>query len=186
MITDIFEKNMILESERLLLRPLEESDVSDLYEIFSDKLVMKYYDLLPFENISEAQKQIAIFRKCLSEKNMLRWGIILKENKKLMGTCGFFAFSEKHQKAEIGYELHRDYWHCGIMTEALEMILNFIFTSSEINRVEAFVEIPNTASQKLLEKIGFTKEGVLRQYEKCRGNLIDIIIYGYLRSDGRF
>ncbi|MDE5737339.1 MAG: GNAT family N-acetyltransferase, partial [Oscillospiraceae bacterium] len=81
---------------------------------------------------------------------------------------------------------NRNYWNRGFMTEALEMILKFIFINSEINRIEAFVEIPNVASQKLLQKLGFTKEGTLRQYEKCRGNLIDIIIYGYLRKDGKF
>lgn len=186
MITDIFNKNSILESDRLLLRPLKESDVSDLYEIFSDKVVMQYYDLSPFESISEAEKQVRIFQKCLSEKSMLRWGIELKSNHKLIGTCGFFAFSEDAKKAEMGYELNRNYWNSGIMTEALEMILKFIFAYSEVNRIEAFVEVPNTASQKLLHKLGFIKEGVLRQYERCRGNLIDIIIYGYLRGDGKF
>ncbi len=186
MIIVIFEKDIIMESNRLLLRPLEKSDVLDLYEIFSDKLVMKYYDLLPFESISEAEKQINIFRKCLSEKSMLRWGIELKSNHKLIGTCGFFAFSEDAKKAEMGYELNRNYWNSGIMTEALEIILKFIFTNSEINRIEAFVEVPNTSSQKLLHKLGFTKEGILRQYEKCRNNLTDIIIYGYLRGDDKF
>ena len=63
-----------------------------------------------------------------------------------MRTCGFFAFSENAKKAEIGYELNRNYWHSGFTSEALEMILKFIFINSEINRIEAFVEIPNIAS----------------------------------------
>lgn len=183
MIKDLFDKNLILESERLLLRPIKESDADDIFEIFSDKEVMKYYDLLPFSSINDAVNQVEIFRKCLSEKTMMRWGIELKENGKLIGTCGFFAFSEENMKAEMGYELNREYWNKGIMSEALKMIIDFIFRETDINRVEAYVEPMNTASLKLLESLGFTKEGLLRQYEVCRGNLIDITIWGLLRND---
>lgn len=69
------------------------------------------------------------------------------------------------------------------MSEALSAALAFLFRESSVNRVEAFIEPPNTASQKLAQKLGFTKEGTLRQYERCRGELIDICVYGLLRSD---
>ncbi len=183
MIKDLFDKNLMIESERLLLRPVRESDADDIFEIFSNKEVMKYYDLLPFNSISDATNQVDIFRKCLEEKTMIRWGIELKENKKLIGTCGFFAFSEESLKAEMGYELNRNYWNRGIMSEALKMITDFIFHKTEINRIEAYVEPLNTASMKLLESLGFTKEGLLRQYELCRGQLIDITIWCLLRED---
>ena len=183
MIKDLFDKNLILESERLLLRPIKESDADDIFEIFSDKEVMKYYDLLPFSSINDAVNQVGIFRECLSEKTMIRWGIELKESNKLIGTCGFFAFSEESLKAEMGYELNSKYWNKGVMSEALKMIMDFIFKETDINRIEAYVEPMNTSSLKLLESLGFTKEGLLRQYELCRGQLIDITIWGLLRSD---
>ena len=183
MIKDLFDKNLILESERLLLRPIKKSDTDDIFEIFSDIEVMKYYDLLPFLTKDDAINQVEVFRKCLSEKTMIRWGIELKESGKLIGTCGFFAFSEESLKAEMGYELNREYWNKGIMSEALKMIMDFIFRETDINRIEAYVEPMNTASLKLLESLGFTKEGLLRQYELCRGGLIDITIWGLLRSD---
>ena len=183
MVKDLFDKNLILESDRLLLRPIKESDADDIFEIFSDKEVMRYYDLLPFSSINDAVNQVDIFRKCLSEKTMIRWGIELKESGKLIGTCGFFAFSEESLKAEMGYELNSNYWNRGIMSEALKIIIDFIFRETDINRIEAYVEPMNTASSKLLESLGFTKEGLLRQYELCRGGLIDITIWGLLRTD---
>ena len=183
MIKDLFDKNLILESERLLLRPIKESDADDIFEIFSDKEVMKYYDLLPFSSINDAVNQVGVFRECLSEKTMIRWGIELKESNKLIGTCGFFAFSEESLKAEMGYELNSKYWNKGVMSEALKMIMDFIFKETDINRIEACVEPMNTSSLKLLESLGFTKEGLLRQYELCRDQLIDITIWGLLRSD---
>lgn len=183
MLRDLFDKNLILESERLLLRPIKESDTDDIFEIFSDIEVMKYYDLLPFLTKDDAINQVEVFRKCLSEKTMVRWGIELKETGKLIGTCGFFAFSEESLKAEMGYELNRKYWNHGIMSESLKMIMDFIFRETDINRIEAYVEPMNTASLKLLENLGFTKEGLLRQYELCRDQLIDITIWGLLRSD---
>ena len=71
------------------------------------------------------------------------------------------------------------------MTEALQAAVAYIFRECNINRIEAFVEPLNIASQKTLEKLGFTKEGTLRSYERCRGELIDICIFSCLRSDGR-
>ena len=186
MIKDIFDKNILIQTKRLLLRPLTQSDAQDIFEIFSDKQVMKYYDLLPFKNIERASRQIDFFIKGFEERSMIRWGIELKENSKLIGTCGFFALNEDVSKAEIGYELNRSYQGRGYMTEALDAILRFIFSETDINRVEAYIEPPNIASQKTAEKVGFTKEGTLRQYEMCRGERIDICVYGCLRSDVRY
>ena len=186
MLTDIFKKNMLINTQRLLLRPLFQSDAQDIYEIFSDKQVMKYYDLLPFESLERAKQQVEFFTQGFEQKTMLRWGIEYKDNSKLIGTCGFFAFNEDVKKAELGYELNSSYHGKGLMTEALGAILSHIFTQTDINRVEAYVEPPNIASQKTLEKLGFTKEGTLRQFERCRGELIDICVYGCLRSDGKY
>lgn len=186
MITDIFKKNMLINTERLLLRPLVQSDAQDIYEIFSDKQVMKYYDLLPFESLERAKQQVELFTQGFEQKKMLRWGIEYKDNSKLIGTCGFFAFNEDARKAELGYELNSIYQGRGLMSEALGAILRYIFAETDINRVEAYVEPLNIASRKTLEKLGFTKEGTLRQYERCRGEIIDICVYGCLRSDGKY
>lgn len=186
MLRDIFDKPMTFETDRLRLRLLTQQDTRDIYEIFSDRQVMKYYDLSPFESLERAKEQIDLFTNGFEQRTMLRWGIELKDGGKLIGTCGFFAFNEDALKAELGYELNSSYHGKGLMSEALDAVLGFIFRESGINRVEAFVEPQNTASQKLLGKLGFTKEGTLRSYERCRGDLIDITIFGLLRSDSKY
>ena len=166
-----------------MLRQLEERDAEDVFEIFSDGEVMRYYDLLPFKNLEEARRQTRFFMQALKDRTMIRWGIVLKENGKLVGTCGLFAFSDDDKKAELGYELNRNFQHRGIMSEAVALVLDFAFSSSDINRIEAFIEIPNTASQALAGKLGFVKEGEMRDYELCRGKLIDITLWALLRCD---
>ena len=186
MFEKLFKNSILITTDRLVLRPVLQGDAQDLYEIFSDRQVMKYYDLSPFESLERAKEQIDLFTNGFEQRTMLRWGIELKDGGKLIGTCGFFAFNEDALKAELGYELNSSYHGKGLMSEALDAVLGFIFRESGINRVEAFVEPQNTASQKLLEKLGFTKEGTLRSYERCRGDLIDITIFGLLRSDSKY
>ena len=183
MIKELFGKKLSIESERLYLRPIKKSDAEDLYEIFSDSDVMRYYDLLPFKSMDEAKRQADFFMQGLKNKTMVRWGIELKESKKLVGTCGFFSFSKDDKKAEMGYELNKNFQGQGIMSEAIRLILDFIFSATDINRIEAFIEPPNLASQNLVKKIGFVKEADLREYELCRGSLIDISLWALLRAD---
>ncbi len=119
MLTDIFEKDTLLETSRLRLRKITTADTQDIFEIFSDRQVMKYYDLLPFESIQRAREQAEFFEKSFEGKTMLRWGLELKESCKLIGTCGIFNFNESALKAELGYELGSAYQSAGLMSEAL-------------------------------------------------------------------
>lgn len=186
MINDIFDEPLVIECDNIRLRPIREEDADDLYEIFSDDQVMKYYDLMPLKNRDEADSLVRMFIRSLKDRSMVRWGIEEKSSGKLIGTCGFFCISELNKKAELGYELRRDRWGMGIMSEALSAAMRFIFTKTDINRVEAFAEVPNVASMKLLDKLGFVNEGTLRQYERCRNALIDVTIWSYLRIDGKY
>ena len=181
MLTDIFDEDMIMRSDRLILRPLERRDVGDFYEIFSDREVMRYYDVLPLESIGQAEEMLDGFLAARADRTMLRWGIEYRG--KMVGTCGFFNFKDDCKKAEMGYDLNLSFHRMGIMSEALAMILDFIYDKTDINRVEAWVEPQNAASAGVLAKLGFTHEGTLRQYEYCRDEVIDIMVWGMLRSD---
>ena len=181
---ELFLNYQELQSERLLLRKLAGQDVSDVFEIYSDPEVMLYFDdRYAFEELSEAEQMISGYNNAIRDKNGMRWGIVLKENGKLIGTCGFHAISDYHKRIEIGYDLNRNYWRNGYMSEALSLIIDHAYNNSEVNRIEAFVETPNKASRSLLEKLGFRTEGTLREHEMCRGKLIDIQLLGLLRKD---
>lgn len=184
MIKELFLNFKDLQSERLLLRKITGKDIPDIFEIYSNREVMLYFDdRYAFEDIAEAEQMVSDYENAMQDQNGMRWGIILKDDGKLIGTCGFHALSDYHKRIEIGYDLNRGYWGKGIMTEALSLIIDYAFEKSEVNRIEAFVEPPNTASGALLEKLGFSMEGILREHEMCRGKMTDIQLFSLLRKE---
>ena len=183
---ELFRSYTELQSERLLLRNLTGRDVSDVFEIYSDPEVMLYFDdRYAFRELSEAEQMISGYHNAIRDGTGMRWGIVLKESGKLIGTCGFHAISDYHKRIEVGYDLNRSFWGNGFMSEALSLMIDHAYNHSDVNRIEAYVETPNKASRSLLEKLGFRMEGILREHEMCRGNLIDIQILSLLRKDWR-
>ncbi|MCV2504066.1 MAG: GNAT family N-acetyltransferase, partial [Neisseriaceae bacterium] len=113
-------------------------------------------------------------------KRAIRWGIVLKENNQVIGTCGYHNFQEEHSRAEIGYDLNPDYWQKGYMTEAITAIQKYGFKKLKLHRIEAFIFPDNLASRKLLEKVGLQSEGVLRDYFFEKGRFVDGEIFSIL------
>jgi [ribosomal protein S5]-alanine N-acetyltransferase len=153
-----------LETERLRLVEITPIHAVSLFEILSLDEVTKYYGTARFTSIEEAKKLIDMFQKGYYEKRSMRWGIILKENDQFIGTLGLNGLQLKNKKAEIGYEIHPSYWRKGYTSEAIKEVLRYSYLELELNRIGAVVYLENEASSKLLEKLGFKKEGVLRDY----------------------
>ena len=112
----------------------------------------------------------------------VRWGISIKGQDSIIGTIGFNNFIKGH-RASIGYDLQHKQWNRGFLTEALNEIVNFGFTALEANRIEAEVMQGNLASERVLEKAGFKKEGILRQWMLWNGNYYDMTMYSLLKTD---
>lgn len=144
---------------------------------------MKYYGLAPFKTINEALNEILWYQSILNEQTGIRWGITLKGKDKVIGSCGFLNGVPEHYRTEIGYELSRDYWGHGIAGEALEAVIRYGFKYLKFQRIEALVEPPNIPSQKLIEKHGFIREGLLRNYEFTCGKFDDLYMYSLLKQD---
>ncbi|RAS75318.1 GNAT family N-acetyltransferase [Priestia endophytica] len=172
-----------IETNRLLLREIVKDDANDILKYLSDEEVMKYYGLAPFKTINEALNEILWYQSILNEQTGIRWGITLKGKDKVIGSCGFLNRVPKHYRTEIGYELSRDYWGHGIASEALEAVIRYGFKYLKFQRVEALVEPPNIPSQKLIEKHGFIREGLLRNYEFTCGKFDDLYMYSLLKQD---
>ena len=172
-----------LETENLLLRQVDQSDAKDIYQHFSDENILKYHDLEAFTNIEQARKIIASFYERFHGNQMVRWGIAKKEDNIIIGTCGYHNWLQKSFQAEIGYELSQAYWRKGIMTEALTAIIKFGFEKMELNRIAATVMLGNTASMKLLEKLGFIEEGILREYGFWKGEFHDLKMFALLKKE---
>jgi [ribosomal protein S5]-alanine N-acetyltransferase len=129
--------------------------------------------------MDEIQWYETIFR----EKTGIRWGIALKGNNRIIGSCGLHNIRRQHHRAEIGSEIHKDYWGQRIASEAFNSVLKYGFENMQLNRIEGLIEPDNIASQRLSEKHGFIREGLLRQYEYTSGKFDDLYMYSLLKED---
>jgi [ribosomal protein S5]-alanine N-acetyltransferase len=173
----------IIETERLLLRKPEADDIPKLYSIFSNPETTRFYDVEPFRSVSEAEDLLESLLWRYSMEKQIRWAICWKEDKTLLGTCGYHAVEKLHHKAEIGYELHPEAWGKGVMSEALDAIIRYGFICMDLNRIEAVYLPENAASKKLLEKKGFKIEGLLRKRFVHRGVYEDAVTSALLQEE---
>jgi [ribosomal protein S5]-alanine N-acetyltransferase len=176
------EKFPILNTERLDLIEIKQSHLGDLYKLFEDENVTRYYNLLPLKNEQEAQKYIDWFQTRFKDKLGIRWGIAIKGQQNIIGTVGFNNFSKRH-RANIGYDLQTEFWNNGFITEALKTVINFGFNELEINRIEAEVMQGNIISEKVLNKLNFKNEGVLREWMFWNERHYDMTMFSLLRTD---
>jgi [ribosomal protein S5]-alanine N-acetyltransferase len=155
-----------IETARLLLRPLAAGDLDFVFQHFSDPKVGRYLvDEEPLTTWAQAQ-EIVDFYVSPGARTYNRWVIVRKLDGQAIGTCGFHRWSKQHNHAEVGYDLTPPAWGQGIMTEAMTAVRDHGFARLKLNRIEALVHPDNAPSIRLLERLGFQKEGLLRQY--CR------------------
>jgi len=180
-----------IEAERISLRSIEESDLDQLYAIFADPKVMRYWSTLPLESIEEARTLLEEIQTGNQQRTMLKWGVALKETDIMIGTVTLFHLEPSQGRAEIGYAQARAYWGHGYIHEALQSLLTYAFEEMKLRRVEADVDPRNGASIKTLERLGFQKEGFLRERWHVGGEIQDALFYGllereWLRPVGKF
>lgn len=173
----------ILKTERLILRQIEKSDANSILNYMSDKDVMRYYGLDPFQTVEDALEEIIWYHSTFYKKTGIRWGITLKDENIVIGSCGFLNIVAQHYRTEIGYELSKSFWGLGIASEALNAIIAYGFKHLGLQRIEALIEPLNLPSQKLAERQGFIREGLLRNYEFTGGKFDDLYMYSMLRRD---
>jgi len=175
----------MLETERLFLRPLTLDDTDFVFRHFSDPLVARY--LLDEPPVASPEEARAIIRFYLEPegKNRNRWGVLRKADQRLIGTCGFHKWDKAHRRVEIGYDLSPDCWGQGYMTEALRAAIDNAFTRMNLYRIDALVHVENTGSNRILQKLGFRLEGVLRGYFCWQDTFHDHNFFGLLRDEWR-
>lgn len=168
----------------LRLRALRVADAEHLYAIFSDEQVTEHYDLDTFSDPRQALELIERFKGRYANRIGLRWAIVRKESPDtVLGTCGYNLWIQPSSRAVLGFDLKRRHWRQGIMSQALQATLAFGFGPMDLNRVEALSFTQNTASRRLLEKLGFSCDGVLREYELVKGRFVDMAMYSLLRRE---
>ncbi len=162
-----------LETRRLLLRQATQEDVEAIFAVFSEPKVTQFHDLDTFTHLDEASKVIERRAKGFESGRGIRWAIIHKPSNSLIGSCGFTWLKEINA-AEVGYELKSQFWRQGIMSEALSAILQYGFNSREIQFVIAEIMLENLASRRLLEKLCFQSQGILKKRGFWKGKHHDL------------
>ncbi|MDI1324195.1 MAG: GNAT family protein [Algoriphagus sp.] len=174
-----------LKTERLDLIQIRQSHLDDFFNLFKDERVAKFYNIIPFNEKKEAQLYLDLFEFRFKRKTGIRWGIALKGEESIIGTIGFNNFQKNHS-GNLGFDLQFEYWNKGLISEALKEIIKYGFQQLEINRMEADVQLGNIGSEKVLEKLGFRKEGILRDWMYWNGNHYDMTMFSLLKRDFEF
>jgi len=173
-----------LETDRLVLRELRMEDADFLFNQWSDPCVTQFMcDQEPLQTREQADAFLRPFQTPEDNPFIKWWGIGRKPGGNLIGTCGFFRWDGQHHRAEIGYDLHPDTWGRGLMPEAIHALIRYGFSEMNLNRIEATVHDKNFRSQRVLGKLGFKQEGVLREYYCRKGIYNNQIQYSLLKRE---
>lgn len=181
----LFNQLPILKSNRFTLKKIEEQHLDEVFEIYSNDHVFAYCGIIPKHNKEIVKNMIGHFERDYLKKSRIKWGIFANDNPDhLLGIIEAFDFQQKVNMVTIGYFLSEAHWGKGIATEAVNILLHFLFMDVNVNRIQAEVMPPNETSKKVLLKNGFTKEGTLRQATLWSGKgIVDLEIYGMLKED---
>jgi [ribosomal protein S5]-alanine N-acetyltransferase len=173
-----------LDGARVGLRALRASDADDLFALQSDPRVMRYWSHPPWTERAQAVERIALLERDRATSEFYPWVLTLSDAR-LIGTISLFAINRAQYRGEIGYALAAGQWGNGYASEALRLAIGFAFGSLPLRRLEADVDPRNAASCRLVERVGFVREGLLRERWHVAGEVTDSAIYGLLRSDCR-
>lgn len=172
-----------LEGRRLVLRAPDERDVDRLYALFSDPAVMRYWSRPPMTERAEAEALLARWLDGVALREALTWVIASPEADAAIGTCTLFRFEPRHRRAEIGYSLRSELWGRGLAGEAMTLLLDWTFPALGLHRVEADVDPRNEGSRRLLLRLGFRSEGLLRERYFVGDEVSDTELFGLLASE---
>lgn len=180
---NIVEKYPVLLTERLRLRPLKLDDVSDVFEYASNPVIATYTVWEPHKTIQDSTLFVQSVLNQYEKVGMAAYGVELKAEARIIGTCGFIMYDELNHKAELAYALSPKYWGKGFALEAAEVWVQFGFEQLGLNRIEAGCHAENDSSERVMKRIGMRYEGTLRKDMFVKGAYRDTKVYAILREE---
>ena len=173
-----------LTTERLSLRPLEMADAKDLYSYRSDRFINRYQGWIPAV-IEDAEQFISTRVSPVINVNRtwFQFAVVLKSTGKVIGDIGLFFFDEDNMQVELGCTLDSRYHGSGYATEALRMVIGFLFGTLDKHRLIATIDPENTKSINLFERLGFRREAHFRKCRRVNGIWADDVVYALIRED---
>jgi RimJ/RimL family protein N-acetyltransferase len=172
-----------LRGTRLSLRGPRADDADAVFALFSDPAVMRYWSRPPMAARAEAEERIAEYAEDFHARKALQWVIATRANDEVIGTCALFRFEPRQRRAETGYALRSDHGGRGLAGEAVALALDWGFRTLGLQRIEAGIDRGNAGSRKLLERLGFTSEGLPRDRHFVAGETRDTESFGLLAAD---
>ena len=145
----------VLKSERLTLRQLSLTDQQDVFALRADEEINQFLNRKPAETIEDAIRFINVINANIKKNISVYWAITLTETREFVGTICLFDFSNDKTSVEIGYELLKRFQGQGIMNEAIENVINYVFKVLKFQKILAVTHYENHASAKLLTKFNF-------------------------------
>lgn len=166
-----------LHTKRLHLRKMKDSDAASLFQIWSDPDVIKFMNVNPFMNEEHAKRMIQYLNELALENKALRFTIIERHSKTIIGSCGYNSFDFENGKTEIGYDITKSFWGKGYAPEAISCLLHHAFTYLKLNLVEAKVDPQNINSIKVLQKLNFSFVGIINEQEETTKSITPLNLY---------
>jgi ribosomal-protein-alanine N-acetyltransferase len=179
----VFQNIPQLETSRLLLRRLVNSDIQDLFEVASEPEVTRYITWETHRTPDDTRRFIQVVHDWYERQEVLYWGVVRKSDMRLIGTCGIFEWVVRDARAELSYTLGRPYWGQGYASEIAGTLIRFAFETLQLNRLEGRCLRENVASARVLEKAQLSLDGILRQQLFLKGSYRDLKVYSLLRQE---
>jgi len=174
-----------LHGDGVTLRALDEGDVDSLFEIFGDAEVMRYWSRAPYASLAEARGLLDHIQDSFATRTLFQWGIVPENTERVVGTCTLFHHAREHRRCEVGFALGRAWWGRGTASRAVGRVIRFAFEALDVHRIEADADPRNERSLRLLEGLGFRREGLLRERYHVGGEIQDAVVLGLLRREAR-
>ena len=177
--------NPTLHTARLRLRPFADADANDLFALHSSASVLRYWDAPPWSEPVRAEHFISACRQMAAEGSRARLAVDRVSDATFIGWCSLTRWNPDYRSAALGYCFNSAAWGHGYATEAARVVLQWGFDTLDLNRVQAETDTRNIASARVLEKLGFVREGTLREDCVVNGEVSDSWVYGLIRREWR-
>lgn len=171
-----------LKTQRLFLRKITPDDVNSLLKLFGNPEVVQFIETQPIKTLEQADEWLKWLGGAFAAKDGLRWGITLHDGT-FIGSAGLNRLNREAHYAEISCDINQHFWGQGYGQEAMREVMQFGWEQMSLNRIEATVVKGNTRSVHVMEKLGFKKEGLLRQRLLKGGTYFDIYIFSVLHCE---
>lgn len=172
-----------LETERLLLRRVTKDDLNEIFLLRSNPDTMKYIPRPLIKDYEGALEHLTMIDAKIENNEGINWAITLRDNPKMIGIIGHYRIQHENYRCEIGYMLLPEYNGKGIVSEAVNKVTDYGFTVMQMHSIEGIIDPANIASEKVLQKNGYTKEAHLLENMYYEGQFLDTVIYSLLKRN---